>query len=300
MQIETCWCILVEMIKYARSWLWPFCGQCLHELASWWPSYLESCDASLPSFLHAVIHCCDVMDLFHDNWSRLPVIELMLSIALIVSTTLPVDFLATLFDLWLAAWYNCIMPPVIRSCSGGECQSPGTKIQLNNDVCMKVNDARCTHEELGVFGASWLEESDRWYCSNCLHMISNEKKRTKFQNKQQSHLWKTCVACVSCTSVTHQPNMSLVRRDFTVCELSTLSNGPLEPTQYVPHSQPKQAPPSLLCQQQLPARLYWTLDLWAGTVDFGPLTMVFGCRWADIHDMVLVFVYVFTLCFYLL
>ena len=34
---------------------------------SWWPSYLACCDVSLPLFLHAAIHWCEVVDLFHDT-----------------------------------------------------------------------------------------------------------------------------------------------------------------------------------------------------------------------------------------
>ena len=149
------------------------------------------------------------------------------------------------------------MPVFIRHCSGWDCQHPGTKILLNNDYCLKINDASCTHEELGVFVASWLKVSDKWYCSQCLHMISNESKRIKLQNKQQSHLWRSCEACASCTIVTHRPNMSLVRPDYAMGRFARLSNGPLEPIQYLPHPQPKRAPPTLLRQQQLPAGDLW-------------------------------------------
>ena len=124
------------------------------------------------------------------------------------------------------------MPVLIRHCSSWDLQNPGTTTLLNNDDCLKFNDASCTHEELGVFVASWLKVSDKWYCSQCLHMTSDESKRIKLQNKQQSHLWKSCEACASCTIVTHQPNMSLVRPDYAMGRFARLSNGPLEPIQY--------------------------------------------------------------------
>jgi hypothetical protein len=61
-----------------------------------------------------------------------------------------------------------------------------------------------------------------------LNMAHNEKKRVKFRNKQDSHLWETCPACASATVVTHEPNMTLVRWDYAVCDLSTMAAQPFD------------------------------------------------------------------------
>ena len=143
------------------------------------------------------------------------------------------------------------MPPFTRCCSGWDCQHSQTKVQIDNDFCIKTHQARCTHEELAGFGASWFKYvGDKWYCSHCLNMAHDEKKRAKFRNKQDSHLWETCPACASSTVVTHEPNMTLVRADYAVCHLSTMAAQPLEQTLWVPRQQPKRAPQGLLQQQQ--------------------------------------------------
>ena len=125
---------------------------------------------------------------------------------------------------------------------------------MDNDFCIKVNQDACTYEELAVFGASWLKDHENWYCSDCVNLASNEKRQTKLKNKQESHLWATCAACASCTVVTHQPNMKLVRKDYAVCHLATMAEEQLQPALWVPLPQPKRAAQGLL-QQQQPARV---------------------------------------------
>ena len=49
-----------------------------------------------------------------------------------------------------------------------------------------------------------------------------------------------------------------------------------------------------------PPTLLWTLDLWPGTFDLGPLAMVLGCRRAQFTQYVIDFLYVFMWCVYLL
>ena len=70
------------------------------------------------------------------------------------------------------------------------------------------------------------DNGEKWYCSDCLNMASNEKRQTKFKHKQESHLWETCAACASCTVVTHEPNMTLVRANYAVCHVSTMAAQP--------------------------------------------------------------------------
>ena len=135
------------------------------------------------------------------------------------------------------------MPQFTRCCSAWDCQHSQTKVQVDHDFCIKTYQARCTHEELAGFGASWFKDvGDKWYCSHCLNMAHNEKHMVKFRNKQDSHLLATCTACASATVVTHEPNMTLVRSDYAVCHLSTMAaHGLLR--QQPPACVPKPPPP---------------------------------------------------------